>query len=94
MLQDAEGSGISASDSAIQPGKEAHVPNLDPLTTPLPKAPRMRLYCGYGHRLATERAYHYRYDSFGILPEQCPAGKLEASSRVSLGQVCNVSPLA
>ena len=35
---------------------------LDPLSTPLPKAPRMRVYCGYGHGLPTERAYHYKHD--------------------------------
>lgn len=58
---------------------------LDPLSTPLPKAPRMRMYCGYGHGLPTERAYHYKHDKCD--DDQSPASQLEAHPQVSLGQV-------
>ena len=51
----------------------ATVRAYDPLTTPLPKAPRMRLYCAYGHGLPTERAYHYKHIRLPLEEDQCPA---------------------
>ena len=53
----------SAARQSSQAARRAQVPNVDPLNTPLPRAPRMRLYCGYGHGIPTERAYHYRHAS-------------------------------
>lgn len=53
------------------------VPNYDPLETPLPAAPSMRMYCGYGHGIATERAYHYRHSPVLCERGQCPVGMLE-----------------
>lgn len=32
---------------------------VDPVTTPLPKAPGFKLYCFYGIGVPTERGYHY-----------------------------------
>jgi Lecithin:cholesterol acyltransferase len=48
----------------------------NPLTTPLPRAPRMRIYCGYGHGVKTERAYHYRHVNMPTEEDQCPAMEL------------------
>jgi hypothetical protein len=51
----------------------ASVKNYNPLTTPLPNAPNMRLYCSYGHGLPTERAYHYKHIWLDLDDDQCPA---------------------
>lgn len=51
----------------------ASVKAYNPLTTPLPKAPRMRLYCAYGHGLPSERAYHYKHIRLPLEEDQCPA---------------------
>lgn len=75
------------SDESARPGSPVQVPDMDPLVTPLPHAPRMRMYCGYGHGLPTERAYHYRYDSLGLESDQCPASEPEGNPGVALGQV-------
>lgn len=88
-MQNAVEGVTAASVQSARPEGAVQIPYTDPMTTPLPRAPRMRLYCGYGHGLPTERAYHYRYDSSGLEPEQCPAWQLEASPRISLGQVRN-----
>ncbi|EED96074.1 Phospholipid:diacylglycerol acyltransferase, partial [Thalassiosira pseudonana CCMP1335] len=34
----------------------------DPVATPLPRAPSLKIYCIYGVGLPTERAYHYKVD--------------------------------
>lgn len=60
-----------------QHAQRATVPYYDPLTTLLPRAPSLRVYCGYGHGIATERAYHYRHSPVLCDSEQCPAGMLE-----------------
>jgi Lecithin:cholesterol acyltransferase len=79
----------AATGRSVRPGAAANLPRMYPMNTPLPNAPRMRLYCGYGHGLPTERAYHYRYDSSGLEPDQCPAAKLESNPKISMGQVWN-----
>ena len=66
----------------------ASVHMYDPLTTPLPRAPRMRIYCAYGHGKDTERAYHYRHVHMQVGAEQCPAMELGtnlAEDQVSAG---------
>lgn len=67
------------SGERLQPqhAQRASVPYYDPLKTPLPAAPSMRLYCGYGHGIATERAYHYHHSPILCEDQQCPAGMLE-----------------
>lgn len=40
-------------------GRHFRAPN--PLDKPLPNAPNLRIYCGYGYGLASERAFHYRH---------------------------------
>jgi hypothetical protein len=74
--------------AGIRPEVAARLPRSYPLNTPLPKAPKMRIYCGYGHGVPTERAYHYRYDSSGLEPEQCPAAGLNSNPKIAMGQVC------
>lgn len=60
-----------------QHAQRATVSYYDPLATPLPRAPGLRVYCGYGHGIATERAYHYRHSPVLCDSQQCPAGMLE-----------------
>ena len=38
---------------------KSHARRSNPLLTPLPHAPHMRIYCMYGVGIPTERAYHY-----------------------------------
>eukprot|EP00878_Enallax_costatus_P008458 GHUV01008840.1.p1 GENE.GHUV01008840.1~~GHUV01008840.1.p1 ORF type:complete len:707 (+),score=149.19 GHUV01008840.1:1658-3778(+) len=40
-------------------GREHEVHPVNPVTTPLPKAPNFKLYCFYGIGVPTERCYHY-----------------------------------
>jgi hypothetical protein len=55
------------------------------MTTPLPNAPNMRIYCAYGHGLQTERAYVYKHEQPQYQADQCPAGNVD--TEVNAGQV-------
>jgi hypothetical protein len=69
------------------------IPVYDPLTTPLPCAPNLHVYCAYGHSLPTERGYFYKHKPPSLEPEQCPSGSLAAASRLTLGQACLLRPV-
>eukprot|EP00892_Ulva_mutabilis_P006675 jgi/Ulvmu1/437/UM001_0444.1 len=84
------------SGQRLQPqhARRASVPHYDPLATPLPAAPGLRLYCGYGHGIATERAYHYRHSPVLCEEEQCPAGMLEtdlSNTQIAAGKAWNIN---
>jgi hypothetical protein len=59
-----------------QHAARSSVKSYNPLTTPLPNAPRLRIYCAYGHGVRTERAYHYNHLSLPLNEGQCPAMEL------------------
>merc|ERR1712157_164383 len=57
ILQSGGGHGPTLSSSQIySKPKQWH----DPTTTPLPKAPSLRIYCMYGTGIPTESAYYYK----------------------------------
>lgn len=51
----------------------------DPVATPLPKAPSLKIYCLYGIGLPTERSYYYKVD----------CENLEGTSNIEQNQTCS-----
>lgn len=51
-------------EAAAPPGPPVRA--VDSTTTPLPKAPSLRVYCLYGTGAPTERAYHYAREPGGL----------------------------
>mmetsp|Transcript_40807 Transcript_40807/g.74699 ORF Transcript_40807/g.74699 Transcript_40807/m.74699 type:complete len:742 (-) Transcript_40807:37-2262(-) len=51
----------------------------DPIATPLPRAPSLKIYCLYGTGLPTERSYYYKVS----------CDKLEGTSTIDQNQTCS-----